>query len=92
MKPTDGAGTREVVERWKKDVRDYETKFAKAPDEDVKIGVILDLAPPSVQQRLHLNANELKTYAQVRRLVLDYVEAEGDQGFEVGDGGGAAGR
>ena len=30
LKPTDVAGTREAVERWEKDVRDYETKSAKA--------------------------------------------------------------
>ncbi len=35
-KAIDVAGTREAVERWEKDVRDYETKFSKAFDEDVK--------------------------------------------------------
>ncbi len=48
LKANDVAGTREAVERWERDVREYEVKFAKPFDEDVKIGVILDLAPPSV--------------------------------------------
>ena len=54
--------------------------FAKVFDEDLKIGVIVDLAPQSVQEHLHLNAGELKTFAQVRRVFLDYVEAAGDRG------------
>ncbi len=44
QKPTDIAGTREAVERWMNDVRDYETRFANAFDEDVKIGVIIERA------------------------------------------------
>ena len=37
--------TTEAVERWDCDVREYEQRFGKTLDEDVKIGVILALAP-----------------------------------------------
>ncbi len=74
QKPDDVASTREAIERWEKDIRDYETRFNKTFDEDVKIVVTVDLAPFSVQH-CHLSASELKTYAQVRCVILDYIEA-----------------
>ena len=37
--------TTEAVERWECDVREYEQRFGKTLDQDVKIGVILALAP-----------------------------------------------
>ena len=33
--------TTEAVERWERDVREYEQRFGKTLDEDVKIGVTL---------------------------------------------------
>ena len=36
-------------ERWECDLRESEQRFGKALDKDVKMGVILALAPPSVQ-------------------------------------------
>ena len=38
--------TTETVERWECDLREYEQCSGKTLDEDVKIGVILALAPP----------------------------------------------
>ena len=58
--------TTEAVERWKCDVRYYEQIFDKTLDEDVKIGVILALAPPQVQNHSHLNSHILKSYEQVK--------------------------
>ncbi len=43
QKPNDVASTREAIECWEKNIRDYETRFNKAFDEDVKIDVIVDL-------------------------------------------------
>jgi hypothetical protein len=40
-KPEQVAQTVEAVERWEYDIREYETKFNKQLDDDVKIGVIL---------------------------------------------------
>ena len=39
----------ETVERWECDVRENEQRFGKTLDEGVKIGVILALSPPQVQ-------------------------------------------
>ena len=79
QKPNDISGTRESIEKWERDVRDYETRFQKSFDEDVKIGVVIDMAPLSVQQHCHLNAGDIKTYPQIRRIILDFIEASCDR-------------
>ena len=43
------AQTTDSVDRWECDVRGYEQRFGKALDDDVKIGVILSLAPALLQ-------------------------------------------
>ena len=53
----------------------YEQRIGKSLDEDVKIGVILALAPPSVHNHYHLNPQILKSYAQVRTMLSDYCRA-----------------
>ena len=58
----------ETVDRWECDVRENEQRFQKALDEDVKIGAILALAPPSAQNHCHLNSHILKSDAQLRML------------------------
>ena len=45
--------TTEAVERWECDRREYEQRFGKTLDEDVRIGVILALAPPQVQNHCY---------------------------------------
>ena len=57
-------------------MREYEQRFGKNLDEDVKIGVILALAPPHVQNHSHLNFHILKSYAQVRTMLFDYCRAQ----------------
>ena len=68
--------TTEAVERWECDVREYEQRFGKTLDEDVKIGVILPLAPFQVENHCHWNSHILKSYAQVRTMLLDYCRAQ----------------
>ena len=70
--------TTEAVERWECDVREYEQRFGKTLDEDVKIGVILALAPLQVQNRCHLNSHILKSYAQGRTMLFDHCRAQAD--------------
>ena len=70
--------TTETVERWECDVREYEQRFGKTLDGDVKIGVILALAPPQAQNHCHLNSRILKSYAQVRTMLFDYCRAQAD--------------
>ena len=69
--------TTETVERWECDVREYDQRFGKTLDEDVKISVILAL-PPLVQNHYNLNSHILKSYAQVRTMLFDYCRAQAD--------------
>ena len=59
-------------------MREYEQRFGKTLDEDVKIGVVLALAPLQVQNHCHLNSHILKSYAQVRTMLFDYCRAQAD--------------
>ena len=47
-------------------MRECEQRFGKTLDEDVKIGVILELAPPQVQNHSHLKSHILTSNAQVK--------------------------
>ena len=70
--------TTETVERWECDVREYEQRFGKTLDEDVKIGVIFALAPSQVQNHCHLISHILKSSAQFRTMLFDYCRAQAD--------------
>ena len=59
-------------------LREYEQRFGKNLDEDVKIGVILALAPPQGQNHCHLNSHILRSYAQVRTMLFDHCRAQAD--------------
>ena len=59
-------------------MREYEQRFGKTLDEDVKIGIILALSPLQVQNHCHLNSHILKRYAQVRTMLFDYCRAQAD--------------
>ena len=52
-------------------------------DDDVKIGVILAMAPVAVQSLCHLNAPDLKTYGAVRLVVMEHCRAQVDIGIEM---------
>ena len=49
--------TTETVERWECDLREYVQRSGKTLDEDVKIGVILAVAPPQVQNYCHMTSH-----------------------------------
>ena len=49
----------ETVERWECDMREYQRRYGKALDEDVKIGVIH--RPPSAPNHCHRSSHILKT-------------------------------
>ena len=76
--------TTATVERLECDVREYEQRFGKTLDEDVKMGVTLALAPSKVQNHCHLNSHILKSCAQVRTMLIDHCRAQADTA--VGDG------
>ena len=68
----------EAVEIWECNGREYGQRFVKNLDEDVKIGVILALAPPQALKNCHLNSQILKSYAKVRTMLFDYCPAQAD--------------
>ena len=57
---------------------EYEQRVGKTLDEDVKIGVILALAPPQVQNHCHLNSHILKSYAQFRTMLFNSYRTQAD--------------
>ena len=56
----------------------YERRFGKALDEDVKIGVILALAPSSAQNHCRLHQHILKSYMQVWTMLFDKCRSQAD--------------
>ena len=66
----------EAVQRWDCDVRDHEQRFGKVQDEDVKILVILALAPSRAQNHCHLNSHTVKSCGEGRTTLFDYCRAQ----------------
>ena len=77
-KPDNVAQTIDAIDTWERDVSQYEATFGKALDPYVKIGVVLSLAPTTVQNHCHLNAQTLKTYVEVRTTIVDFCRATSD--------------
>ena len=65
-------------------MREYEQRFGKTLDEDVKIGFKLPLPPPQVQNHCHLNSHILKSYPQLITMLFDCCRALADTA--AGDG------
>ena len=59
-------------------MREYEQRFGKTLDEDVKKSVILALAPSQVQNHCHWNSHILEIYAQVRTMLFDSCQEQSD--------------
>ena len=59
-------------------MREYEQRFGKTVDEDVKICIILARAPPSVQNHWNLNWHVLKSNVLVRTMLFDCSRAQAD--------------
>ena len=93
-RPESIAQTTDSVERWARDVREYEQMYGNVLDEDVKVGVVLALAPSQVQNHCHLNSHILESYAQVRTMLLDCCRPQADTGAGdvVGKGKGKKGK
>eukprot|EP00971_Amphidinium_carterae_P052216 1027963-Amphidinium_carterae.1 len=67
--------TVDVLEAWEREVKEYERTFQKPVDEDIRIGVLTHLAPEKVAEHLYLYSDTVRTYADARKVVVDYVEA-----------------
>ena len=74
-----------AIEEWERKIREYEVRFGKLFDEEVKRGTIIHLAPEAVQTHLYLNEAKYSSYADVRRAIVEYVEAH--RSVRTDDGG-----
>ena len=80
------------MERWEKQVKDYEALTGKEVDADIKISVLQEkLAPLEVQEHLYLHAARLTTYDLMLEEIKSYVlakrggvEADDDDAMDVG--------
>ena len=70
--------TAEAVERWECDVREYEQRFGKILDEDVKKGVHTCVGTVASAEPLPLELTYLEEHAQVRMMLFDYCLAQAD--------------
>lgn len=62
-------------------MREYENRFDKHVDADLKVGIVLELAPTNVREHIHVNSDSTTlTYESVRERIVNYLEAKtGDQ-------------
>jgi len=63
------------------DVKEYERVFTKNLDEEIKTATILSIAPTPVQEYASLNEDKITSYAEARKLFMDYVEAQRNSGM-----------
>ena len=64
------------IVRWEQQVLEYEQKMEKRLDEDIKVGILVELAPAVVQDHIQLNTDQFTEYAKVRKCIFDYVEQQ----------------
>ena len=60
----------------------------KVLDEDLKVGILVDLAPEAVRDHIQLNTEKYDSYVLVRKCICDYLEtktanAEADDPMDV---------
>ena len=63
------------IESWEQSVRDYEKRFSKVVDEDLRVSVLLEMAPEAVEQHVYLNSEKYATYESIRGKVASYIES-----------------
>ena len=89
MNPNLEGGFKTRLERWEKQMFDYEQMTSKTVDEDLKLSIFQEkIAPVEVQEHLYLNASRLDTYEKMLAEVESYVLAkrggtEGDDPMDV---------
>ena len=49
------------IESWEQDVRDYEKRFTKKVDEDLRVSVLLEMAPEDIRRHIYINADKYST-------------------------------
>ena len=64
------------IESWEQDVRDYEKRFDKVVDADLRISVLLELAPEAVREHVYINSEKYATYESIREKLVSYIESK----------------
>ena len=66
---------RECILSWEAEVRRYVDMSGKSFDDDDKIGALIQIVPPQVQNHIRLNPEKADTYDNLRKLVFAYAAA-----------------
>ena len=69
---------RECILSWEAEVRRYVDMSGKSFDDDDKIGALIQIVPPQVQNHIRLNPEKADTYDNLRKLVFAYAAAIGE--------------
>ena len=64
------------LETWEQQVRDYEKRFLKVVDVDLRVGILLELSPDNVREHVHVNSDRYDTYESVRDRLASYLDAK----------------
>ena len=79
-----------ALEDWEGELRKYEEQEGKTIEDEDKLGVLLEVAPPSLKQHLQQNLSSLNTFSLMRAQILSYLGSkktyvmEGRQGKAFG--------
>ena len=65
-----------VIERWESYVSRYEKKLKEKVDDEIKLAGLEALVLEELQKHLTLNSNRLRTFEDVRREIVTFVEAK----------------
>ena len=64
-------GFMQSVEKWETHVAKYESQSKDVVGYHIRIGIVTDLAPPELQTHHQLNAGQLVTCFEVRKIVVE---------------------
>ena len=68
------------LESWEQEVREYEKRFGKTVDEDMRVAVLLEMIPGSLKEHIYINAEKYATYESVKEKVTTYIESKSREG------------
>ena len=73
--PTDLAKWSEAFYQWESEIREFERQFKKKIDENIKLSVLVHVAPKELQQSIFMHADSLDSYMKVRTYIEQYLSA-----------------
>ena len=64
------------IQTWEKEVLNYGTRTGKDIDDELKAGVLVEMAPKILKDHLYMNAKTLASYTLVRSEIFSYLECK----------------